>query len=71
MHVKYKEVDWKCFFRIQFGAPLARQQLMQYKMGDMLCEISYGLEAALTVGRRMDEGLGEIFHRQKLSNFME
>lgn len=43
--------------RIQFGAPLARQQLMQYKMGDMLCEISYGLEAALTVGRRMDEGL--------------
>ena len=28
--------------RIQFGAPLARQQLMQYKMGDMLCEIAYG-----------------------------
>ena len=44
--------------RIQFGAPLARQQLMQYKMGDMLCEIAYGLEAALTVGRRMDEGKG-------------
>ena len=42
--------------RIQFGAPLARQQLMQYKMGDMLCEIAYGLEAALTVGRRKDEG---------------
>ena len=29
--------------RIQFGKPLARQQLMQYKMGDMLCEIAYGL----------------------------
>lgn len=43
--------------RIQFGAPLARQQLMQYKMGDMLSEIAYGLEAALTVGRRMDQGL--------------
>ena len=42
--------------RIQFGAPLARQQLMQYKMGDMLCEIAYGLEAALTVGRRKDAG---------------
>merc|ERR1712233_152506 len=43
--------------RIQFGAPLARQQLMQYKMGDMLCEIAYGLEACLAVGRRMDQGL--------------
>ncbi|CAG5112959.1 Oidioi.mRNA.OKI2018_I69.chr2.g7116.t1.cds [Oikopleura dioica] len=42
--------------RIQFGKPLARQQLMQYKMGDMLSEIAYGLEAALTLGRRMDAG---------------
>ena len=42
--------------RIQFGKPLARQQLMQYKMGDMLCEIAYGLEACLTVGRRKDAG---------------
>ena len=30
--------------RVQFGKPLARQQLMQYKMGDMLSEIAYGLE---------------------------
>ena len=29
---------------------------MQYKMGDMLCEIAYGLEACLTVGRRKDAG---------------
>lgn len=29
---------------------------MQYKMGDMLSEIAYGLEAALTLGRRMDAG---------------
>jgi len=42
--------------RIQFGKPLARQQLMQYKMGDMLSEIAYGLEACLAVGRRMDAG---------------
>ena len=29
---------------------------MQYKMGNMLCEIAYGLEAALTVGRKKDAG---------------
>ena len=42
--------------RVQFGKPLARQQLMQYKLGTMLCEIAYGLEACLTVGRKKDEG---------------
>merc|ERR1719334_214664 len=43
--------------RVQFGKPLARQQLMQYKTGDMLSEIAYGLEACLTVGRKKDEGV--------------
>ena len=54
--------------RIQFGAPLARQQLMQYKMGDMLCEIAYGLEAALTVGRRMDQANGSKTASQLMSH---
>lgn len=43
--------------RVQFGKPLARQQLMQYKLGTMLCEIAYGLEACLTVGRKKDAGV--------------
>ena len=43
--------------RVQFGKPLARQQLMQYKLGTMLCEIAYGLEACLTVGRKKDAGI--------------
>ena len=30
---------------------------MQYKLGTMLCEIAYGLEACLTVGRKKDEGI--------------
>lgn len=42
--------------REQFGAPLAANQLIQKKLADMSTDISYGLQAALQVGRLMDEG---------------
>ena len=44
------------FSRIQFGKPLAKNQLPQKKMADMLTEISIGLQACLQVGRLKDEG---------------
>jgi len=42
--------------RKQFGRPLAATQLVQMKLANMTTEISLGLQAALRVGRRMDEG---------------
>lgn len=42
--------------RQQFGRPLAATQLVQKKLADMQTEITLGLNAALTVGRLMDEG---------------
>jgi glutaryl-CoA dehydrogenase len=42
--------------RKQFGRPLAATQLVQIKLANMATEISLGLQAALRVGRRMDEG---------------
>src|SRR3954453_22495051 len=42
--------------RRQFGRPLAATQLVQMKLADMATEISLGLQAALRVGRRLDEG---------------
>jgi glutaryl-CoA dehydrogenase len=42
--------------RIQFGRPLAANQLIQKKLADMMTEISLGMAAALRVGRLMDEG---------------
>jgi glutaryl-CoA dehydrogenase len=42
--------------RKQFGRPLAATQLVQMKLANMATEISLGLQAALRVGRRMDEG---------------
>ena len=41
--------------RQQFGRPLAQTQLFQLKLADMMTEISLGLQAALRVGRLMDE----------------
>lgn len=41
--------------RIQFGVPLARNQLMQKKMADMLTEIAIGLQSCLQLGRLIDE----------------
>jgi glutaryl-CoA dehydrogenase len=42
--------------RKQFGRPLAATQLVQIKLANMITEITLGLQAALRVGRRMDEG---------------
>jgi glutaryl-CoA dehydrogenase len=43
--------------RHAFGRPLAANQLIQLKLADMQTEIALGLQAALRVGRLMDEGL--------------
>jgi glutaryl-CoA dehydrogenase len=43
--------------RHAFGRPLAANQLIQLKLADMQTEITLGLQAALRVGRLMDEGL--------------
>ncbi len=42
--------------RKQFGKPIAGTQLFQKKLADMQTEITLGLQAALRVGRLMDEG---------------
>ncbi|MBD3676768.1 MAG: acyl-CoA dehydrogenase [Rhodobacteraceae bacterium] len=42
--------------RHQFGKPLAQTQLFQKKLADMQTEITLGLQAALRVGRLMEEG---------------
>ncbi len=42
--------------RQQFGRPLAQTQLFQKKLADMQTEITLGLQAALQVGRLMDDG---------------
>ena len=41
--------------RQQFGRPLAATQLVQLKLANMQTEITLGLQAALRVGRLMDE----------------
>ncbi len=43
--------------RIQFGRPLAANQLIQKKLADMLSDISLGLQGCLRLGRMKDEGL--------------
>lgn len=42
--------------RIQFGRPLAANQLIQKKLADMQTEITLGLTAALQCGRLRDQG---------------
>jgi glutaryl-CoA dehydrogenase len=42
--------------RVQFGRPLAANQLIQKKLADMQTEIALGLQACLRVGRLIDEG---------------
>jgi len=41
--------------RQQFGRPLAQNQLVQKKLADMQTEIALGLQAALRIGRLLDE----------------
>jgi glutaryl-CoA dehydrogenase len=42
--------------RKQFGRPLAANQLVQKKLADMQTEIALGLQAALRLGRMIDDG---------------
>ncbi|MGN6155361.1 MAG: acyl-CoA dehydrogenase [Sphingomicrobium sp.] len=42
--------------RKQFGRPLASNQLVQLKLANMVTEITLGLQAALRIGRRIDDG---------------
>ncbi|MDP7463730.1 MAG: acyl-CoA dehydrogenase [SAR324 cluster bacterium] len=42
--------------RIQFGRPLAANQLIQKKLADMQTEITLGLQGCLRMGRMMDKG---------------
>jgi len=42
--------------RVQFGAPLAANQLIQKKLADMSTEITLGRQACLRVGRLMEGG---------------
>ncbi|MGB6038135.1 MAG: acyl-CoA dehydrogenase family protein, partial [Cryomorphaceae bacterium] len=42
--------------RIQFGKPLAANQLIQKKLADMATEISMGLQGCLRVGQLIDAG---------------
>ena len=44
--------------RAQFGRPLAANQLIQWKLANMMTEISIGLQSVLRVGRLLDEGKG-------------
>ncbi len=42
--------------RAQFGRPLAATQLIQFKLANMMTDITLGLQGALRVGRLMDAG---------------
>jgi glutaryl-CoA dehydrogenase len=42
--------------RRQFGRPLAATQIVQLKLANMMTEIALGLQAALRVGRMIDDG---------------
>lgn len=42
--------------RIQFGRPLAANQLIQLKLANMMTEITLGLQAVLRVAHLLDEG---------------
>lgn len=44
--------------RIQFGRPLAANQLIQLKLANMMTEITLGLQGVLRVARLLDEGRG-------------
>ncbi len=43
--------------RMQFGKPLAANQLIQKKLADMMTEITLGLQGCLRLGRMKDEGI--------------
>jgi glutaryl-CoA dehydrogenase len=43
--------------RLQFGRPLAANQLVQKKLADMMTEITLGLQGCLRLGRMKDQGI--------------
>jgi len=46
-----------CLDRKQFNRPLAANQIVQFKLAEMLSEITLGLQASLRVGRLLDENI--------------
>lgn len=46
--------------RLQFGRPLAANQLIQKKLADMQTEITLGLQGCLRLGRMKDEGTDSV-----------
>ena len=44
-----------CLERMQFGRPLAANQLIQIKLTDMITDISLGLQANMRTGRLLDD----------------
>jgi glutaryl-CoA dehydrogenase len=46
--------------RVQFGKPLAANQLIQKKLVDMQTEITLGLQGCLRLGRMKDEGTASV-----------
>ena len=46
--------------RLQFGRPLAANQLIQKKLADMQTEIALGLQGCLRLGRLKDEGKAAV-----------
>lgn len=49
-----------CLDRMQFGRPLAANQLIQKKLVDAMTEIALGLQACLRVTRLMDAGRAPV-----------
>lgn len=56
--------------RLQFGRPLAANQLVQKKLADMQTEIALGLQGALRLGRMLDDGSwsAELISMMKRNN---
>jgi len=52
----WQEARNYCLERVQFGRPLAANQLIQRKLADMQTEIALGLQSALRVGRLKELG---------------
>ena len=46
-----------CLDRKQFNRPLAANQLVQFKLAEMLSEITLGTQASLRIGRLLDENV--------------
>ena len=50
----YMRARTYCLDRIQFGKPLAANQLIQMKLSNMITDISLGIQANLRIGRMLD-----------------